>query len=183
VPSPFTAAYISGATHLHWGACPASDFATFRLYRGASADFDPSPGNLLLATTDTSFVHPGVAGSWYKLSAVDANGHVSGFAVVGPGQTTSVTSPSVSFALEGPRPNPAVGGRLRVHFALPGDAPAMLELFDLSGRRIVQRAVGSMGAGRHVVDLASDRRLRAGIYVVRLTQGGLQRNVRSAVLD
>ncbi len=183
VPSPFTAAYVSGATYLHWGVCPASDFATFRLYRGASADFDPSPGNLLIMTTDTSFVHPGAAGSWYKLSAVDLNGHVSGFALVGPGQTTSVPVSAVEFALDGVRPNPAVGGRLRVHFSLPSGAPATLELFDLSGRRIAERAVGLMGAGRHAVDLASGGRLRTGIYVVRLTQGTMQRSVRAAVID
>jgi hypothetical protein len=40
-----------------------------------------------------------------------------------------------------------------------------------------------MGAGRHVVDLMSGGRLRAGIYVVRLTQGTLQRSARSAVID
>lgn len=181
-PSPFTAAYVTGVTYLHWGPNSASDFATFPLYRGSSADFLPGPGNFVVATTDTSDVDAGAAGSCYKLSAVDINGNESPFALVGPGQTTSVPAVTEAFALEGGRPNPAVGGRLRVQFVLPGDAPAPLEPFDLSGRRIAQRTVGSMGMGRHVVDLSSGGRLHAGIYVVRLTQGTLQRSVRSAVL-
>lgn len=182
-PAPFTAAYASGATYLHWGESSDVDFSAFRLYRGSSASFVPGPGNLVIATTDTAGVDAGPAGSYYKLSAVDINGNESAFALVGPEQTTSVPAETFAFALEGSRPNPATGGRLRVHFALPGNAPATLDLFDLSGRRVAQKAVGPMGPGRHVVDLSSGGRLRAGIYVVRLTQGTLQRSVRLAVLD
>jgi hypothetical protein len=183
-PSPFAAAYAAGATHLHWSVSSASDFATFRLYRGASADFVPSAGNLVTATPDTGYADAGQAGSYYKLSAVDRNGNESLFALVGPGQTTDVLDgPALQFALEGTRPNPARGGRMLVHFALPSNARASLELFDLAGRRIEEQAVGALGAGRHAVELAPARRLAAGIYLIRLTQGANTRSVRSVVLD
>jgi hypothetical protein len=48
---------------------------------------------------------------------------------------------------------------------------------------IASRDVGALGAGRHVVDLAGERRLAAGVYLVRLTQGGQQRTTRAVVLD
>src|SRR4029453_9050684 len=113
----FLAAYASGATHLHWGVSPASDFASFRLYRGSSSGFVPGPGTFVVETPDTGYVDSGVAGSYYKVSAVDFNGNESVFAVVGPAQTTDVpTVQAVAFALEGTRPNPAIGGRLMVHF-------------------------------------------------------------------
>jgi hypothetical protein len=181
-PSPFTAAYAAGATHLHWALSAASDFATFRLHRGASAGFSPGPGTLVAATTDTGFVDTGSAGSYYKLSAVDWSGNESPFALVGPQQTTDVPDGApLSFALDGPRPNPAVGGRFVVHFALPSAEPAMLELIDIAGRRVREREVGTLGAGRHAVDLGHG--LKAGLYFVRLTQGADQRVTRVTLVD
>jgi len=57
------------------------------------------------------------------------------------------------------------------------------ELFDLAGRRIEQRSVGPLGAGPHAVELAPGRRLSAGVYTLRLTQGANTRNVRAVVLE
>jgi hypothetical protein len=156
----------------------------FRLYRGANADFVPGPGNLVVATTDTRYDDVGPAGRYYKLAAVDRNGNESAFATLGPGQTTDVPATSaIAFALEGARPSPATGARMRVHFSLPSADPAKLELFDLSGRRVAERVVGSLGAGHHVVDLAQGHRLPAGLYLLRLTQGADARVARAAVLD
>ncbi|HKQ58675.1 MAG TPA: kelch repeat-containing protein [Candidatus Eisenbacteria bacterium] len=70
-------------------------------------------------------------------------------------------------ALRGVWPNPA-SRDLSVVFTLPGDQPALLELYDLGGRRIASREVGTLGAGEHRVGLADARSLPAGIYLVRL---------------
>ena len=183
-PAPFTATYVAGATHLHWGESVAGDFAAFRLYRGGSADFTPGPGNLLVATPDTGYVATGAAGSFYKLSASDFNGNEGPYALLGPGQTTEAPgAATVAFALEGTRPSPATGGRLLVHFALPSDAPATLELIDVTGRRVRERSVRSPGAGRHEVDLAEGAPVKPGLYFIRLTQGANRRVVRATVLD
>jgi len=77
----------------------------------------------------------------------------------------------VGFALSGAYPNPSVG-KLRVAFTLPDGQAAVLEAFDVTGRRVVSRDVGSLGAGLHVVDLASEKPIAAGIYVLRLTWNG-----------
>jgi hypothetical protein len=55
-------------------------------------------------------------------------------------------------------------------------------MVDVSGRRVMAREVGSLGAGRHAVDLAAGRHLPPGLYLVRLTQGPNSRVVRTAVL-
>jgi len=75
-----------------------------------------------------------------------------------------------ALALQGAWPNPARGS-LRVVFRLPGTQPARLEAFDVNGRRLAVYDVGSMGAGTHVVDLAPNRALAAGIVLLKLTQG------------
>lgn len=83
-------------------------------------------------------------------------------------------------ALEGTRPNPSAGP-LWVSFTLPGAEPARLELFDLSGRRLSARDVGTRGAGRHLVRL-DDGSLHPGLYWASLTQGARTLRTRVAVV-
>ena len=111
-PSPFAAAYASGATHLHWGANTEPDLWYYRLYRGSSVGFTPGPASLIATRSDTGYVDAGPAGSYYKLSAVDVNGNESGYAVLTPNGTTEVERPSVPRAvfLAPPSPNPAREG-------------------------------------------------------------------------
>jgi hypothetical protein len=184
LPAPFVAAYLSGATHLHWGANAEADLWYYKLHRGASAGFTPTPGNLIATPGDTGYVDIGPAGSYYKLAAVDVNGNVSGYVALGPGGTVDVADgASLVFALEGVRPNPSRSGRLSVAFALPSGSPARLELLDVSGRRVEVRDVGALGAGRHTVDLGTERKMPAGLYLVQLTQGANRRTVRAIVIE
>ena len=90
---------------------------------------------------------------------------------------------ALEFALGGVRPNPSPRGRLSVEFVLSSAAPAQLELFDVGGRRLALREVGSLGVGRHAVDLSQGLHLRAGRYVIRLCQEGRVRTAGAVVLD
>ena len=90
-----------------------------------------------------------------------------------PGDATPV-----AFALDPVRPNPS-RGTLTVHFSLPTDAPARLELLDVAGRRA---ASDDVGMGQHTLDLGADQHLARGLYLVRLTQGANTRTTRVAVL-
>ena len=71
----------------------------------------------------------------------------------------------------------APNARLQLHVVEPVGAVV------LGGRRVVVREVGSIGAGRHTVDLAEGRRVAPGLYWVRLTQGANRRSTRVAVID
>jgi len=182
-PAPFTAAYAAGTTHLHWGASPEPDVAAYRLYRGSSPDFTPGPGNRIATLADTGYADPGPAGGTYKLSAVDANGNESGCTLLTSDHTTGVPGDgALSLALRLVGPNPSEGGQLALEITLPGAGPARLELLDVGGRRVADRDVGRLGAGRHTVELSSGGRLAPGLYLVRLEQGGSVRVTRAAVL-
>ena len=87
-------------------------------------------------------------------------------AVVGvvPGQR-------VDFALGNVAPNPTVDN-LSVSFTLPSSERATLELFDVTGRRLLNREVGALGAGTHRIELWSAGRVPAGLYFLRLAQAG-----------
>jgi hypothetical protein len=87
----------------------------------------------------------------------------------------------LSFALRRVQPNPA-SSRAVVRFALPDAAPATLELFDLAGRRLWSREVGSLGPGEHDVPLGDGERFPPGVYLVRLAQGVRTATVRLALL-
>ncbi len=111
------------------------------------------------------------------LTIAAANGGACGSCCV-PVTVNYVTgvppSGAASFALGGAWPNPARGDAgFSIAFSLPDAAPARLELLDLHGRRVLEREVGSMGAGSHVLPLQRESSgLAAGIYVVRLSQAG-----------
>ena len=87
----------------------------------------------------------------------------------------------VAFALKGVSPNPTTSA-LRVTFGLPSSRPASLALFDVSGRKLLAREVGGLGPGLHTVSLSERAILPAGVYVVRLTQGGRSLTTRVAVV-
>jgi len=95
---------------------------------------------------------------------------------------TWVEVPAWTLALQGSRPNPS-GSRLSVSFSLPVLAPATLELLDVTGRRLRARAVGTLGAGRHVVDMTPERPLGTGVYWLRLTQAGKALTAKTIVLE
>jgi len=86
---------------------------------------------------------------------------------------------AVEFALPGASPNPSSSG-VNVVFSLPNASRATLALYDVAGRRLAFREVGSMGAGRHTVMLAE--RLSAGMYMVRLSQNGRSLTTVAAVI-
>jgi hypothetical protein len=86
------------------------------------------------------------------------------------------------FALHGTLPNPS-GPDLRIAFTLPEAAPATLELLDLAGRRLESQEVGSLGPGRHVVQLGRRGSVPSGLYVVRLTRAGRSLTMKAVVID
>lgn len=124
--------------------------------------------------TDWTLVGTRVAAGG-RLDFVDAavaSGHRYGYRLVGPNGAVLVTETWVdvphaaAIQLAGFVPNPA-RDVANVSFTLADASPARLEIFDLGGRRVFAREVGSLGAGRHVVPIASAG-LRAGVYQVRL---------------
>ena len=78
-------------------------------------------------------------------------------------------------------PNPTKD-ELRVSLSLGDLAPATLEVFDVSGRQLAARRVEGMGPGWHTVTVGDPSRLPAGLYLVRLTQGGQSLTTRAAVI-
>jgi hypothetical protein len=94
---------------------------------------------------------------------------------------TWVTIPTdVQLAIGGLEPNPAVD-ELVVSFTLPSGDAATLEMIDVSGRRVLARALTGLSAGRHTLRL-DQAPPAAGVYFLRLTQKGRSVTARAAYL-
>jgi hypothetical protein len=86
-------------------------------------------------------------------------------------------------SLAGFRSNPVLSSRLQLSFSLASDAPARIELIDVSGRRVNAYDVGLLGAGSHSLDLGGGVRVMPGLYWVRLTQAGQSLTQRAVVIE
>ena len=153
-------------------------------------------GTLVQRTTDEvaweSVGAPTVNGS-NQLAFVDGAvtpGHRYGYrlAVLEGGVTRYLGSVSartpnlLAFAIQGFRPNPARAGDVTIAFSLPVTGDAVVELFDVNGRRAMSHLSRGLPAGAHELPLPEAGSLAPGLYFVRLTQAARSRTARLAIL-
>jgi hypothetical protein len=176
-PAPFTGTYAGGTATLLWQPNAEPDLAGYRLYRGASPSFVPSPANLVTEQSQTGFSDPAGTPYWYKLAAVDVHGNVSPFSALLPAGTLAVDGSALprELALSPPAPNPT-RGPAALWLALPGETRVTLAIFDAGGRRVRTLASGAWPAGEHAIrwDGTNERGEPAGpgLYFARLQAGG-----------
>jgi len=72
---------------------------------------------------------------------------------------------------------------LRVDFGLVRSGPVSIEMFDVTGRRVVQRDLGDLAMGDHSASLSAGSSIAAGLYVVRLRQGNITSTRRVVLLQ
>jgi hypothetical protein len=113
----------------------------------------------------------------YRLGIFDGDAEVFAGEVT---VTVTAAASQVSLALHGVQPNPALRDRVRVALTLPDGRAGTLALIDVSGRRVREREIGSLGAGNHVVDLGGER-LAPGVYLLELRQGDQRVTAKAAV--
>ncbi len=175
-PAPLAGSYAAGATRLTWNPNREADLAGYRLYRGSSESFVPSPANLVTAQPDTGYVDVGPAGFHYKLSAVDIHQNESPFALLTPAATTDVPeTAALGLAMAAPSPNPA-HATVSLGFTLAQAGPVTLAIHDAAGRLVRTLASGLYESGPHSAawDLrdGAGARVRGGLYFGRLEAGG-----------
>jgi hypothetical protein len=182
-PNHFVAGAGPGRAELMWDPNPETDLEGYRLYRGIGPDFVPSDEGLIATLVEPGFVDPdGGAGFCYKLSAIDVHENESEFSVVDlTGMLDVDVRPGTALALRGVLPNPSAG-RMAIHFSLARLAPGQLAVIDLAGRCIASYDLSALGAGVHVITVGEGAPLRAGVYLIRLAQGGQTREAKAIVL-
>jgi len=181
-PGPVAASYGAASNQLHWGASVAPDLRGYRLYGGTTSDFVPSAVNLIAEVADTAFVDPSPRPFYYRLAAIDVHGNMSGFVLVSPDAQLGVPAGDLVFALDGMIPNPSTGDHISIQLSLPSTEPALLELLDVSGRRLAGRRLEGV-AGRQTVALDPGKALAPGLYWIRLRHAGEEKTARAVVMQ
>ena len=171
--------YSPEGLSLTWNRNSAEDLYGYRLYRGLSADFLPSPRNMIGAPCDTVFFDGGWEWSdlyYYKVSAVDLHGNESGCALLSPEVITGDEIPEVpgTSYLSQNCPNP-FNPSTRIEYGLVSPERVSLRIYDASGRLVRTLVGGGRDAGRHV-ETWDGRNMRgetmaSGVYFYRLVAG------------
>ena len=94
---------------------------------------------------------------------------------------TWVQVPGIELALLGASPNPA-SESFHVAFTLPNSDAARIDVFDVAGRRVASREVGTLGPGFHTVDLGESREIAMGVFWLRLRQGNRALTAKACLL-
>lgn len=92
-----------------------------------------------------------------------------------------VEVPAPTFALRGIVPNPSHGEPV-ITFSLARAGPVTVEVYDLRGRRVLARDLGTLAARSHEFRLRTGPPLPAGVYTLRLTQGSEVATARAVVI-
>ncbi len=187
VPQGFAATYTPGSgASLAWLASEAQDLQCFRIYRGATPDFEPTPACLADSTAELSWTDPEPLHGpvFYKLTAVDHAGNEGAPAASGSVTGAEEAAP-VAFALHRATPNPSTG-RTTIGFALPRQSGVRLELYDVAGQ-LVRTLVGRVyPAGIHRAEWdgrdGRGRTVASGLYLYRMRAEGFEATQRVLIV-
>ncbi len=150
-PSALEGRYESGVTTLSWTAVAAPDLAGYRVYRGASPDFEPTAARLVASTAATAWTDAAGAAWIYRVTAVDTHGNESPAATFVPDATLGVVGAAPgAVAFAAPSPNPARDAA-SLGFALSRAAGVSLAIFDAGGRLVRELVAGPRPAGEQRV--------------------------------
>jgi hypothetical protein len=181
-PTPVLVSLVSVAAEtdwvrLEWSAAGGTMLAADVERRSETSDWERLTTLTLDGTGRLRYedraVSPGARYA-YRLSYTD------GAAIVRTAETW-VTVPVPRFALRGLTPNPSAGDPV-IAFTLTSAEPASIELYDLAGRLVLAREVGSLGPGAQSVRLETRGHLAAGVYTVVLRQGTQLAKARAVLL-
>jgi hypothetical protein len=177
VPVSFSAHGEASGTALTWTPSTDADVSGYRLHRGATSDFMPSPANLVAEVSGTRFEDAAGAPCVYKLCAVDAHGNLSGYAVCpAPGVADPLaTNLPREVWLGRAAPNPMQNG-CALRFDLPRASQVTLAIYDQQGRHVRTLAGGEHSAGEHTARWdgrdGCGRPVASGLYFARLEVEG-----------
>ena len=187
-PAPFSASYVPpNGTFLNWGANAESDLAGYRLYRGPSLGFTPSPANRIYDGRQNSYHDPTNSTFIFKVCAYDIHGNEGQCSTVQPTGTADAGSNVPHEVTLAPiSPNPA-HETATLRLGLPRDGIVRLAIYDAQGRRVRSLMSGWRPAGQTEVrwDGRNETGARAtsGLYFARLEAGGLTLARRLAMME
>jgi len=188
VPQDFAVAYnTGGGNQLSWDVSADGDFDHFTVYRGATADFSPTPGYIVATTTaifwtdpdhDDPMVH-------YKISASDITGNES--VPTPPSTATGIIGQTSrgAFTLHDAVPNP-FNPTTRIEFDVARQGFVSLRIYDALGRHVRTLVNDNLPPGPHQRTWSgtndTGQRVATGVYFYKMTAGTFTQTRRVVLL-
>jgi hypothetical protein len=182
-PLMLTAVRTDGDVLLEWSPSGENDedLSEYAVYRADASGVEPLPAFYLSSTADTTLLDEGAPGTelYYVVTAVDVHGNEgmeSNEAMVEGTSTGTEETVTLSRLRLGPNaPNPFSRTTL-LALGLPSAAPVKLEVYDVLGRRVAHRDLGTLGTGWQEVRFEGrddkGRPLSSGVYFYRVSAAG-----------
>jgi len=165
---------------LTWKPVEVPDLAHYTLYRASVSGVQPIADDFLTDETLPNYTDVGAAPAnyHYVVTATDIHGNESTTSneVSLAGSTGVENTPEITSLMVRPNfPNP-FSTRTEVSVGLPGDGDVSLELFDIAGRRVLSRRLGTLQKGWQKVAFdavdGGGKPLSSGVYFYRVSAAG-----------
>jgi hypothetical protein len=164
------------------------DITHYNVYRNESSGVTPTPENLIGSVPDLTFLDTTTGGllHFYVITAVDLSenesapsNEVSVAGATGIGDQASI--PPRALTVLPASPNPFSEATF-VRFGLPRGGDVTIDVYDVSGRRLVREQITNASAGWNTYALRADvlgrGDLSSGVYVVKVTAAGTTQAVK-----
>jgi predicted outer membrane repeat protein len=163
---------------VNWSPAIDQDFASFKVYRSITAEFELSDELLIEETADNFLVDPlsEIGEFYYRVSAVDVHGNESGGSEAASVVVVSLDTQiiPVEFTLEQNYPNP-FNPSTNICYGIPEDSQVSLIIYDVQGNVIQTLESSRRSAGWYKVvwdgETAKGKSISTGIYFARLVAG------------
>lgn len=165
------------------GVCPAG---VIRIYTdsgllGTSVLGSPDQNGDLLVNNADLVILASKVGTGDLSGDFDGDGAVCGSSVNGIDDPLAERIPG--FTLRGPWPNILRAGEpATIEYQIAGRADLVLELFDVVGRRVWARRIGTSDAGVRRTEWRVPEGTRPGLYSLRLRSSAGEREARSLII-
>lgn len=190
-PPLFLSAQRAGSNvNLKWNRVRVPDLRDYTVYRKTSSGVTAIPANFLSDAVDTVLTDASApAGAlYYIVTAYDVHDNQSApsnEAAVGASTGVGGNLPPITgLMVQQNRPNPFTATSI-FDLGLPSASKVSLEVFDVAGRRVASRFLGSKPAGWQSIsiDVTGDdgKPLASGVYFYRVTAAG-QTQTRKMVI-
>ena len=185
-PTGLEVVVLDEGIHLSWNLSGADDFQHFDLDKSLSDDF---ADHETFTLTDTVYLDPNYTlneTQYYRLSAIDHSGNVSGYSDIVEAAVLAIDEEVVpdSYALYQNYPNP-FNPVTTIRYDLPERAFVSIRIFDIKGRIVQTLVQGTHDPGRRVVVWDATNQngedVSAGMYMYMI-QAGKFSQVRKMLL-
>lgn len=189
-PKGLVATLVSGDAVVRWRRNPEADVASYAVYKNTDPNFVPSLGTFVTLVTAPDTTHNDgayVDGTYYKVSAIDADGYAGGYAGPVEAEPTGIGDgvASAVFRLHQNSPNP-FNPTTRIRYEVATRVHVSLDVFDVRGDRVRRLVDEAKGPGSFVAEWdgknTAGERASTGVYFYRLTAGSFSETRKMVLL-